>query len=216
MERALRILGVSLLAVLVSAALAVSAASAHNFHSEAETTILQGTAVSSFENSVNTTQIKCAKASFQGTVAGTSVTQIRIHPVYENCLTTKNEKVVEIFTIGCDYIWQGKTSEKGHGQFSIECEAGKKIEYKIGTLCTAKFGPQIAAEGVHYTNAGEKSGRDFAAALTASGLVYEQTGAFCATYFGNGKDGTLTGTYTTKGFKDLGGSAGEQVGVWVE
>ena len=191
-------------------------ASAHEFHSEIMPTLLRGTAASTFENSVNANQIKCAKASFLSTVSGTAVTQIRIHPIYENCLTTKNEKVVEIFTMGCDYILQGKTSEGGHGQLSIDCVAGTKIEYKIGALCTASFTSQVAAEGVHYVNAGEKTKRDFAATLTASGLVYEQTGASCSTYFGNGKDGRLTGTYTTQGFKDLEGVPGEQVGVWVE
>ena len=215
MRRILTLLAIPCCAFLASSGLAAFA-SAHEFHSESMSTLLSGTAASTFENSVNANQIKCAKASFQSTVVGTAVTQIRIHPNYENCLTTKNEKVVEIFTMGCDYILQGKTSEAGHGQLSIECVAGRKIEYKIGALCTASFNSQVAAEGAHFVNAGEKAKRDFTTTLTASGLVYEQTGAFCSTYFGNGKDGRITGAYTTQGFKDLEGVPGEQVGVWVE
>lgn len=213
---------VALLAVAVAATLSAPAASAHEFHLESVPGLLQGESAfgpSIFENSVNEKKVECAKSkSFvQGTVTKTAVTSIRLHPIYQNCLVSEFGNVVQIFTLGCDFVLQGKTSEAGHGQVAIECEGGKQIELKVESFCTAKVKPQIAAGGVSYLNSGAGSAREVRVTFTASAISYELSNSFpCSLYFGNGKDLTLTGAFTVKGFEDLGGTAGKQVGFWVE
>jgi len=211
-----RRLAVVLVTVLACGALSASAAVAHEFHFESSPSYLTSEANSSFGNSVNAAKVKCAKANFIGTTTGTVVSQVVVHPVYMNCVTNLESKnVVEIFTQGCDYVFAGKT-ESEHGRFSIQCEAGKKIEYKVEGLCTAKFSPQTAAQGLHYVNAGSGKSRDIVATLTASGLDYELSGAFCSLFFGNGEDGSLQSSYTARAYQDTGAIPGPQVGTWIE
>jgi hypothetical protein len=213
---------IAALLAVVATTLAVAPASAHEFHLESAPAVLQGESAfgpSIFENSVNEKKVECAKTkSFvQGTVAKTVSTSIRLHPTYQNCLVSEFGNVVQIFTLGCDFVLQGKTSEAGDGQLAIECQAGKQIELKVESFCTATVKSQTAAGGVNYVNSGTGSAREIRVNFTASALSYELSNSFpCSLYFGNGKDLTLTGAFTVKGYKDVEGKAGEQVGLWVE
>jgi hypothetical protein len=189
-------------------------ASAHTFFSEKGSTWLESEQVTAtFENAGSKEEhISCAKTAVGGTMTGFSASQVRLHPVYSNCLA-QSGTVVEIFSIGCDYVWSGETDANGHGKVKIECEGTHKIELKVGSFCTAKFGSQTAAAGgVHFENEGTGTGRRYRAIVTASQLKYEMTGMFCSSWFGNGEDGILTENYVVKGFPAPGSK--EPIGIW--
>jgi hypothetical protein len=207
-----------LLALAGAATIAVPVASAHEFHLETAPAVLQGESAfgpSIFENSVNEKKVECAegKSTVQGTVEKSVVPSIRVHPFYQNCLVSEFGIVVQIITQGCDFVLQGKTSEAGHGQVAIECQVGKQIELKVESFCTAKVKSQTAAGGVGYVDSGTGSARQVRVNFTASGLSYELSNSFpCSLYFGNGKDLTLTGAFTVKGYEDIEGNRGNRLG----
>jgi hypothetical protein len=210
----------SSLAVLLGLAVAgAPAAAAHEFHVEVKPAILGGVigGPSFFENTSNASRVKCKNPLPSGTTTATVLSEIRVHPSYAKCTIDETETTVEVKTTGCDYIWSGATNAEGRGGFSISCEAGKSIEVVVPGLCTAKFGSQKATGGVTFDNEGEfLPHRRVRVTVSAGGLVYATSGFFCSMFFGNGKDGVITGPFVVEAFKDLEGVAGEQVDFWVE
>jgi hypothetical protein len=215
--------GVALLVVLMALAVATPA-SAHEFHAESAPAVLEGISTTAvyFENPASELDVECPKEKsfLRGEVSKTTQGSVTLHPEYQNCIVPKTAITGTVWVNGCAFVLQGATSE-GHGPVSIECESGKTMELRIensgGPLCTAKFGSQTPAGGAVYENQGSGSGRDFNAKLTMTGITYTTVNynplLGCSAFFGNGKDLSITGTYTVRGFHEFGGS---QLGVWVE
>lgn len=191
-------------------------ASAHQFHSEYFLTIFEGveTTPAVFHTSVGF--VKCPKAKFEATHVGTTWEEISGVPQYEGCSLSGFWNMA-LSMNGCRYMLGGATVGE-HGQFRLKCEGESKMElvFSAGgiTHCTMKFGSQTAEKGVRYVNAGAGSSRDFTVTFTAFGLSYERSGVSCSS--GSFKDGGITGSMTVRGYEDIKGAKGKQVGVWVE
>lgn len=206
----------AVVSLILVGALAASAASAHEFHFEVKPAILLGeqTTQFSFENS--SAVMTCNIAHFETTTTTTSQGELKLSPTHTNCSILGLKVTIKMN--GCIYALSGQTDKNEDAQFKLECETGKKMEIVVGeglNLCTAKFASQTASKGVHYTNSGTGSSRIFNVTFTATSLSYETIGETCG-FFGTGTDENLTGTVTFKGFNDVGGERGKQVGVWVE
>ena len=211
------------LALLASMAI-TSTASAHEFHAESAPAYLEGIATTPvyFENPVSELDFECAKEKsfLRGTASKTALSSLSLQAEYQNCLVPNTQIIATVVTLGCVFVLQGATSG-GHAPVSIQCETGKTMELKVetptGSLCTAKFGSQTPAGGIVYENQGAGSSRDFKATMTLTEIAYTTTNynplLGCSSFFGNGKDLSITGTYTVKGFQETGG--GKQQGVWV-
>ena len=206
--------------VAVAALWAAPQASAHEFVSEASTTIVLGEQIGAhaFETTTTGTKINCGQATLYETLVGNVANELRFEPEYKTCALGGNPLNPTPVTMnGCKYTMLGETDANEHAKLQIECETGKKIQIHLGTginACIASVVPQ-KVQGVHYVNEGTGSKHDIRISLTASNLWYEKSGGVLCQLFGNGKDLQITGTYTVRGFKDVNGSPGEQVGFLV-
>ncbi len=215
MRFARRLLVFVLLMTAVSAASAVPAF-AHEFHFEVKPMQVLGEQATPFSFESGGGVMTCNVAHFETTTSTSTLAELKISPTYTNCSIVGIKVTIKMN--GCKYAISGVTDKNEHGQLKLECEAGKKMEIVVGeplNYCTAKFSPQTAASGVHFTNSGSGATRVFNIAFTATNLSYETVGETCG-FFGTGKDESLTGTVTFKGFKDSAGETGVRAGVWVE
>jgi hypothetical protein len=201
-------------AALVGMALGAGPAGAHEFHAEGSPTLLQAEEIGThvFENTSNESKIVCGEALLQGTTEATQTSEIDLAAYYAEC--TFGKTVAFVTMNGCEYTFYGETNGSGHAELKLDCPAGKQLEIKVGTSCTAKLSPRTYW-GVAYANEGSGASRDFRLTLTVGGVEYEKVGLLCGTIFGNGKDMQLTGTWTVKGYQDFGGAPGSQRGIWV-
>jgi hypothetical protein len=206
----------ALLLAAVAVMTAASPASAHNFHSEANATVLLGEQIGEheFESPGQAAKVHCPKARLQGTMAAPTTSQLRFDPVYEECHFAF-QVLSQVTMNGCQYLLHGETDADGHGRFEIACPPNKAIQIDMGTICTVTIVAQTV-QGVSYANEGTGTKRDLRITLTAGGISYQKTGFFCASVFGNGKDLQFTGTFTVRGYKDIEGFPAEQVGLRVE
>jgi hypothetical protein len=212
MNGKLEALGIALVAALAIGALAAPAAQAHEFHSEAEHTILMGEAKTVQTFSFDSFAVECKSASLDeehSTIGPETATaeEVTVKPEYEECL--KEESSTNIFSeFGeCGYVLTGETNETGHAQVHIECASeGDKIDFTATAfkLPCVDIPPQTVGgngSGVHYTDTGEGSSRSVDADATVSGIHYTLTGV-CGSETGENGAGSgtleLTGTNTAE------------------
>ena len=204
MSRNLKALGLALIAAMAMTAVAAQAASAHEFTSASNSTVVTATGTNHVFDA-NGVKVTCT-AFFKGTQTGKIADTLTVRPVYSN-----EEKICEtpigkaqIDTKGCDYIFDSETSGAGDATVSVSCSAGHSIKI-TGTACTITVGSQTPAGGVSFTN--EAAG-DVKVTATATGIHYTTSGFGCALVGlpGTGVNGTYTGTATAQGFVDNGTS----------
>lgn len=228
MTRYLKVLTLTALAAIASGAIAVQAASAaveHSFTSEVEKTRLTGTSVGENIFSLTASPIKwgCESTTFSGTVTGTKVDQISIHPEFSGCQWNGAEATT--ITEGCNYVLDSDTTTSSHfpsqehAAVSVQCEAGKYIGVNISG-CTLKIsngsGENQSLHGTTYQTSGSGAGADIKINWTLRTMHYTATGAYCALLgisTGTYSVGDFDGVTTLKGYEDKGGEEGAQVGI---
>lgn len=203
----------SAILLVVAALWAVSPASAHEFLSETQPTVVVGEQIGAhvFESPGNENKFNCPVAEFQGTRVPFATTQLSFNANYQKC-TLSGQVPSPVTMNGCRYVLYGETDANEHARFEIVCEAGKVMQIDAGSLCTVTIVPQTV-QGVHYANEGIGTNADLRISLTASGIWYEKKGFFCGSVLGNGKDLQITGTFTARAHEDVGGFPAEQVGL---
>lgn len=226
MSRNLKILGLALVAVLATSAIAAAAgaqAVTPEFHLTAGSGT--GTAKGSSNDNVFTVEggnVKCTeKASVPGAqfeVTGqplTSTTAVVV-PIYKNCKAFGVEATVAME--GCTYLFHlVEGSSPPTAKVDVVCPTGKSITVSAPSLpCTITIGAQTGLEHVTFTNSGGTEPTDITANIAIGespkkAITYTKTGAGCPGGAGTGTNGKYTGTVTLRGFN----SAGTQVGLHV-
>ncbi|HEX9967947.1 MAG TPA: hypothetical protein VGB06_08365 [Solirubrobacterales bacterium] len=192
MPRKVKAVGLALTAALALIALAASSASATNprFHSEVAHTSLTGEQEIRNTFSVNAGTIHCSTATFAGTAAEATTTQLTIAPTYNGCkLTTVTLETLEatVDMNGCHYLFTPG------GQVHLTCPSAP-IRV-TAPLCTVSVAPQTV-EKVDYTNVGEGTTRSVTVTSTATSLTYTQS-SFCPTGGGTFSNGSYAGAVST-------------------
>jgi hypothetical protein len=212
MTRNLKALGLALVAVFALGAVMASGASAHEFTSTSEKTILTGTSelergfVIHTNGPESTPAIEC-HADYEGTIEGKAVSSVTVTPTISNCNNVLGQAVT-VTTNHCAFILEGATTGE-HAVSKLECAAfdsahptTNKIVMKFGTACTLEFGEQVPKKGSRYTATTVGGFGHVTVNVTVEGFVFTKTGPLCAGVPGNGTNGVFTDQVTVKGYED--------------
>lgn len=153
--------------------------------------------------------VECSSATLDGTVTGTSGSQITVKPAYSGCSGSGREFTTHVN--GCAYVLTVSESST-NGTVHIECPAGKSIETTIDKFpegCTLTIPAQTAGGVVDYKEEGAGTGRDLLLTWTLEGLDYTRDGCEVG---GTGNNGTMSGSITLSG-ED---TSGNPKGIWIE
>lgn len=217
MTRDLKAAILSLAAAFAIGAIVVPVASAQ-FESEAESTTVFTTLneVQEFRLNVNSegSALGCTSVKpNKSTVAGKAVTTVSVEPEYNACENFLGQSV-SVSANECRYVFalaKGSTS----GSVSVECEAGKAIEIKVGSICRYTIGTQIGLTGSityrNVNNTGEPQHREIEVEPAVGGITSARvTNDFpflCP-------NGSTEGSY--RGNAIVRGVSGTQVGIFVD
>jgi hypothetical protein len=208
MNRNLKALGLAAVAALALIALAASSASATNpqFHAEGPNTTLAGVQEEDDTNtfSVNAGTVHCSTATFHGSSAAATTTQLTIAPNYKSCnLTTVTLETLEavVDMNGCHYLFTPS------GEVHLTCPSAP-IRV-TAPLCTVTVHPQTVQK-VDYTNEGAGATRSVTVTSTATKLAYTQSSLCPGGGGGSFNNGTYSGAVTTTCTNSL----EEHAGCW--
>jgi hypothetical protein len=214
MTRKLKVLGLTLVAVFAMSAVVASSASALHFTSEAATTELKGeqTEINKFTILGGTGVTECTTATFSGSTAAATVTEVTVIPVYKNCTSLGETATVDMNS--CDYKLTIPNAANVHNPVHIECStAGDKIVV-TAPGCEITIFPQTPTGGgvVYETGGAAGATHDIVVNSTVTGIHYTLHKG-CLLLTGQPTehtftDGTYTGKVTVRGF-----SGGKQVGI---
>ena len=203
--------GLALLAIFV---LGAQTASAHEFKSDGQKSVITGEGQGANHFTVGSVgTVSCSTAKFEGTVdagAGkTEVDEITIKPTYTGCKFGGQDAA--IFFNDCAYVFDSDTTAGNstggeHANIKIECAANNKVQ--IHTVnCTVIVAAQEVKHAVRYVNDGASANETIA---TAHGIVVgkerntaTQPANGCL-LFPTGAVGKYVGTSTNKCFQDEG------------
>ena len=143
-----------------------------------------------------TERIGCDVATYHGTAATTTETQIEITPTYEKCYTTDENKTAVVVTHnGCKYrftVAAGGTN----GTADLVCAVGKAIEIHHPN-CTITVPAQNNLSGIHYTRVTESGKHAITLDVNAT-FKTEYHGGICI-FLGTSQNGRLEGSATVWG-----------------
>jgi hypothetical protein len=212
MSLKLKVLGLGLLAVLATSALAVMNASANgtggHFVSTATHTNIVGTESGSHilhfirDNDTNPeSRIGCDEESYTGTATAATVESLTITPTYNKCYTTNSNKTgVTIDTNGCTYtftVTKGTTSTTEQ-QVHLLCDPGKFIQITHPN-CTITIHPQTVNSAVTYTNQVDTNGLHYVT-LDVNATFATTNHGLCQFIIPTNDFGLLSGSVTVRGF----------------
>jgi hypothetical protein len=202
--RNLKALGLAVLAVCAMGAFSAASASAAEFHSSTEHTILVGAELGMDVTDVQGGEISCSNVNYEGTTSARTTSTVNVSPSYSGCIMFGLFGGT-VYTNGCQYTIHTVPSNT----FDIVCPSGKAIEF-LGAGCKVTFGPQTGLTSVTFTTVGKSPKRHIVAKLSLTGLIYTQhnNGGFCVS--GSYTDGKYTGEATMIGTD----TNGAQSDVW--
>jgi hypothetical protein len=230
MSNKLKAFGLVVVAAFAFSAVAASAASAHEFHSEAEHTILDSGSIGVQLFTTDAGGLECKNVSLneeESTIGPEkSVTnEVTVTPEYEECVKEGTETKIfpDFKTNKCAYVFTSETDATEHAQVHIEC-AGQSTEgggpgvlikataFKVNCVDVPPqtVGGQNNGSGVHYTNTGAGAGRTIDVEATIGEEIHYTLTGVCGE--GTTFNGTYTGTVEVEGTD----TNEEQVGIWVE
>ena len=211
MIRNLKVLGLSLVALVAMSAIAASAAQATSGLDFTEgTSILtaQQTTTLKFKLTASGLTVQCTTADLQGTIPAAKVQEATVTPKYSGC--TLGGTAANVDVNGCQYQITGAGEPAFTAQADIvNCETGKKLTITQGT-CEITVKEQGPLSHIVFSN---PTGQDVKANVTVTGIHYEGDTGCGTNVVGTHTDGDLTGETTVEAFKDEGGNKGVQIGV---
>lgn len=228
----LKILGLALLAVAATSALAVTNASGepsgdfyhHASGTSAKIIAHEGALVPGhqlkfygLEDGTHKTNgnkpIECDTAEYNGTVSTRSNTVIHLAPKYTNCHTeTAATGTVTVNPEGCTYTFYSQGVRK-HGTVEVSCPSGQSIKIKHPS-CEITVPAQTTAstltEGISYTNITDNGVPAITAHVTVNTITGHYHAGICV-FLGTPHKFQMIGTAIIKGFEDV--QNGAQIGI---
>ncbi|HKB52253.1 MAG TPA: hypothetical protein VKC63_12615 [Solirubrobacterales bacterium] len=214
----LKALGLGLLAALAVSAVTVMNASAESqatghFTCEVEPCTVKGSEVLGsshrFELAIaGLTGIVCDEASYKGTAATKTVTDITITPTYGECHTTgtgtgSKSGEVTVDVNGCTYTFTQPNKESAKTEHTVDlvCPTGKTI-IVTHPECETTFDPINGLKGVGYTTILENNIHTITLTSNVSGFSVTFHKGICV-LLGTNHVGELSGSATVRGFDSL-------------
>jgi hypothetical protein len=212
----LKVLGLALIALSALSAMAASAAQAGKFDIGTSPAVLTASNESGQETllTITTAQgsgsAKCKASTLEGTTEGTTIEEATVTPTYGSGKGNPEEVQgctlfglkAQVLTNGCKFTVTGAGQPALTANVDIVgCTEGKKIEI-INSGCVITIGQQGPLSKIVATNiAGEK---EVTLAATVGGITTTQTGVGCLSNGQTAANGSFTGNYIAKAFKDNG------------
>jgi hypothetical protein len=209
----LKVLGLGVLAIMAVSAFAAMNATAEtggHFVSDSPT---GSTAITGREDATDFTEltvpgltgIVCTTATYEGTAAANTVTELTITPHYSNCHTTGSATAVTVHVNGCDYQFTIGKKSTADNTVDIVCPAGKQIEV-THEGCTIKIPPANGIKGVAYQTITTGGKHAITLGVTLSGFTMNFEAGFCV-LLGTSHTATISGSVIVEGWEDLGNDA---------
>jgi hypothetical protein len=192
MIKNLKILGLTVVAVLAFGVVAASAASAAvEFHGSEAGLNLTGeqTVKNVFTTDAGT--VECEKAVFTGTTTALAAPTQQVHPEYKECTVEFLGFHLEapVNTTGCDYVLHA-----AGGAVDIVCGSGSEIVVSAPG-CTVDVPGGQTVNSVSYANEGTAPNRSVVVTSNVNNIQYTEHGSFPNTCAHSG-EATTGGTYT--------------------
>jgi hypothetical protein len=208
----IKVPGLTLLAALALTVVAVPAAPAAEFHSEATHTNLTGSGVGQDVFTFHAGTVKCV-TSDEGTSSVSTSGTLTLTPWWREC-NAFGFVNVPVHHEGCNFVFHldGGTPASLTGSVDIVCPEGKSIKVTAFN-CEVTVLPQTGLRTVTFTNEGSGTSRDIKIDFNLTGLTYIQhSKSFPGCNFSTvlTHSGTYTAASTVKGFN----TSGNQVGIW--
>lgn len=214
MTMKIKALGVGLLAVVATSALAVMNAGAtvggHFVIGASHATILgyeEATHVLELAEEGSTQpdqRIYCTTANYSGTVTSATVEEITLTPKWSECHTTNHVQNFEVHENGCSIrLTVRPGGDVSHNTVHLICPAGKSIEV-THPHCNITFAPQTAS-GVVYTRLTDVVGDMITLESTVKGVESQYHGGVCV-FLGTNHKSEITGSVTIEAVNAVGQS----------
>jgi hypothetical protein len=209
-------LGLALIAVAALSGVAASMAQAGSFDVGSSPAVL--TASNEIGQEVFFTitiaqgsgSFKCKSSTFEGTTQGTTAEEATVTPTFGTGKGNPEEVQgctlfglkAQVLTNGCKFTITGAGQLANTANLDIVgCTEGKKIEI-INSGCVITIGQQGPLSKIVATNiAGEK---EVTLAMSLGAITTTQTGVGCLSNGQTAANGSFTGNYIAKAFKDNG------------
>lgn len=221
-----KILGMAILALAATSALAVTNASGtangHFYHhavgekaaitaNDGEGTAheLRFTRLSAGTHNTTGSPITCKNSEYTGEVSTRTNSVIQVYPAYRECTTVENGTAVTVTTNGCSYTFSAQGNRK-HGTVNIDCPGSLGIEIHHPN-CTSTVPAQTASastltEGISYTNVKEGGVDTVTAHVTVNTIQGHFEGGICV-FLGTNHKFEMKGSVTVRGFEYVKGEA---------
>jgi hypothetical protein len=208
MNRKIKILGLIIVAIVATNALAAAVAQGGSLDIGANPAVLKSTNEpgSPFIYTLASTgssnfNVLCASTTFAGTTQGQNIQDVTVTPTFSGCVLYGQGATV-LFN-GCKFTFTG--GAQAANTFLIDtvaCTAGKSIEIR-SPLCTYHLPEQLGLSHAVGTNIG--GGKEVTLSATVTSITVTQTGAACPD--GNkhhSNRSSFTFNWIVKAFKDAG------------
>ena len=208
MIRSIKLLGLAVVSLLVIA-VAASAASAANFHSE--NSVVEVWGASNYAGGPQYFSLPGlgtfpCEAEFKGNVTSQNASTLSLTPTYANCRFLGLNTVAS--TVGCRYTYSA--SSTAMGSVALGCSTGNKFTFNVAGCVVTIPAQTPTAPAVGYALSGSGTSRAIQVSLRLEGVYASWTGAICGT--GSTSNATLTGPVTLYGKT----SGGAKAGIWLE
>jgi phage FluMu protein Com len=171
MIRKIKTLGIALVAAAALSALGASTASAVEFHSELEDTVLTSSETAAFNGKLtfDSGTVECENTTAVGAITGKTTNTARLSPTFSGCTGTFGVSVT-IRVNGCEKVLTtGGAKEVLH----IVCPPGKVIEITVPG-CVVTIFPQTIENGISWTNHLGSFPKHITLHIKSTGLTYEE------------------------------------------
>jgi hypothetical protein len=217
--RKLKTMGVAMVAVLAMTAVAASAAHAENLTAPGKSSVIL-TAEAASEQKLTTDKgvLNCTAVHIAPQTVNVPANEIEVAPTYTGCKDFGFNAAVNFKSCKYKFTTSGANQEANFSIVGCATGAANEIEItNIGNNCKINVPPQTLATKVKFNNEGTGATADLK--LTANivkDIEYTERGTSCAHNGVLTTDGTYVGNMTIKGFEDVSGLEGTQVGILVD
>lgn len=211
MIRKLKMLGLSLVALVAMSAIGASAAQAAagelDIGAAPATLTGQQTTALKFKMTASGLTTQCSTEKLHGTTAATSVSEATVTLETSGC--TLGGTAATLDKNGCKYTLTGGVAANTAQVDYVGCATGKHYTITQGS-CEITIKEQGPLSHIVFSN---PTGQDVNANFTIQGIHYEGEGGCGTGVIGTHTDGDLTGEMTINAFHDNSGTEGSQVAV---
>jgi hypothetical protein len=211
MVRNMKKVGLAALAVLALGAFLASAASAAEFHSELEHTIIKGSQAAAFNDkfTVSAGTTECENTSYSGTQATKTSTTQSASATYSGCTATFGLSVT-VDPNGCEYVFHTAATNT----VDIVCPGATKYIAVTAPGCEITIPEQTGLKGITFTNSSPETDIIVHIDITNQIKYIEHDKGFFPTCAMHNTEQTSNGSYTGRETIEGTNTVGAMTKIW--